>query len=133
MPPTAAGWASAAATGTARAGPVGYAWIVCLTSPRRASGARARFWTARCSIRSQRACAATTPGVELSLRDVGLQLLVLAFQLFHSRLHDVADADDADQLAVLEHRHVPHPVLGHQQRETVDGVGLATGRDHRRH
>ena len=64
----------------------------------------------------------TTPGAESALGDVGLQLLVLAFQLFHPRLDDVADADDADQLAVLEHRHVPHPVLGHQQREAVDRV-----------
>src|ERR1700722_11688305 len=115
------------------ADPVGCGWTGCSTCPKKASAARARFWSATSSTSWPRGYAATTPGAESVLRDVGLQLRVLAFQLFHPRLDDVADADDADQLAVLEHRHVPDPVLGHQQREAVDRVRLATGRDHRCH
>src|ERR1700678_2958120 len=122
MPPTGTGSKSVAAAGITTAGRVGCGWTGGSTCLKKASAARARFWNAQSSTLWPRGYAWTTPGAESALGDVGLQLLVLAFELFHPRLDDVADADDADQLAVLEHRHVPDPVLGHQQRETVDRV-----------
>ena len=58
----ATGSASAAAAGTTRAGPAGCGWTGCSTCPRRASGARARSWSARRSRWSPRGCAPSTPG-----------------------------------------------------------------------
>src|ERR1700753_3144398 len=117
-----------------RADKAGCDWTGCSTSPKKASAAKARSWNAPSSTWWPLAYAATTPGAERSaLGDVGLELLVLRLQLLHPRLHDVANADDPDQLSVLEYRHVPHPVFGHQQAQAVNRVGLTTGRDHRGH
>ena len=50
--------------GITRAGPAGCDWTGCSMCPRRAFGARARSWSARCSRSSPRGCAPSTPGAE---------------------------------------------------------------------
>ena len=59
---TRTGSASAAAPGTTRRARAGCDWTACSTFPRRASGARARSWNARCSRSWPRGCAPNTPG-----------------------------------------------------------------------
>ena len=36
-----------------------------------------------------------------------------SFQIFQSILHDIADADDADELPVRNHNQMAHAVIGH--------------------
>src|SRR5579875_2903559 len=138
MPPIPTGSGSAPAAGTRPADQAGFAWTGCSTCPRRASGARARSWTATSSRSWPRGYAPNTrgadrPAASSALGDVGLQLRVLGFQLVNAGLDDVADADDADQLPVFDHRHVSHRVLGPQRADGIDRVGLGAGGHHRRH
>jgi hypothetical protein len=59
------------------------------------------------------------------------------FQIFQSILHDITDADDADEVAVGHHNQMPHPVVGHQghcssQRVAGRNGDCATGHHVRR-
>src|SRR5690242_5080247 len=62
-------------------------------------------------------------------RDVVGQRGPLGFELVDPVLHHVADADNAPQLAVHQHRHVPDPVLGHEPHDLFE-VGLRRDRAH---
>src|SRR5262245_40212325 len=63
------------------------------------------------------------------LVDVGVELVALELQLVERRLHDVADADDAGQLAVGDDRDVPDPAFGHHDAQLVH-VRVRVGRGH---
>src|SRR5579883_192355 len=67
---------------------------------------------------------ATLPG-----ENVLLELAGLAFQHLEPRLHRVADADDAGQMAFLDHGHMPEPSLGHDLQHLVD-MHVDLGRGH---
>ena len=71
--------------------------------------------------------APVTPAVEISrsLRrlDVVAQRRLLALHLLKPVLHDVADRDDADQPALLDHRQMAELALGHPLHHRADRVG----------
>lgn len=62
---------------------------------------------------------AVHPGVGASGADIAHQLVALGLQLVDPVLDHVADADDADQPVVLDHRHVADPPVRHEAHEVV--------------
>ena len=68
-----------------------------------------------------------------SRRDVLAQRGALALDLSDAPLHDVADRDDADELALIDDRHVTEFALGHALHDDRNRVGLGAGRDLARH
>src|SRR6476661_9637254 len=61
--------------------------------------------------------------------DVLVELVALELQLVDVVLDHVADADDPDQPALVDDRHVPDPALGHHLHQLVD-VGVLVARLH---
>ena len=63
---------------------------------------------------------------------VAVELVALELQLVDPVLDHVADADDADQLPVGDHGHVPDPALGHDLHQVVEQGVLVAGLARRR-
>ena len=56
-------------------------------------------------------------------RYVGVpQHIRFGFQIFQPMLDDIADADDADELAVGNRGQMPHAVMPHQARGALQGI-----------
>jgi hypothetical protein len=51
------------------------------------------------------------------------------FQIFQSMLDDVANADDADELAVDNNGQMPHAMIRHQTHRALQAIG-GRNRDH---
>src|SRR6185437_15423077 len=65
--------------------------------------------------------------------DVLHQDLVVVLQFPDTALHHVADADQADQHVVADHRQVPNPTVGHRGHHRLDLVAGPAGVHRRRH
>ena len=61
--------------------------------------------------------------------DVRRELLALALELVDAGLHQVADADDADQAALVADGQVPDPAVGHDPRQVRRPVARRAGDD----
>src|SRR3546814_8594214 len=57
-----------------------------------------------------------------ALIDVRLELIAFALELVDAALHHVTDTDDAEEVAVLDHRQMPDSTLGHDRGNAVHCV-----------
>src|SRR5271156_3730345 len=65
--------------------------------------------------------------------DIILQRFLLALVFLDPALDDVADRDQADHLAILDHRQMPELAQRHHFHDAGDGVGLLATDDLARH
>src|SRR5580693_6462370 len=64
----------------------------------------------------------TCPGLSARRYVCVPQDIRFGFQIFQPMLDDVADADDADELAIVSHRQMAHAVIRHQAHRALQAI-----------